>query len=87
MAVIVAASNYLVTIPVTSIFGIDMNAATGFAFSDYVQWAAFSYPIAFRYHEPGLWAGRGAAGHCRRFYLRRRAVLVFCRSSDCACFR
>ena len=47
MAAIVAASNYLVTIPVTSIFGIDMNAATGFAFSDYVQWAAFSYPVAF----------------------------------------
>lgn len=47
MAVIVAASNYLVTIPVTSILGIDMNAATGFAFSDYVQWAAFSYPVAF----------------------------------------
>lgn len=47
MAVIVAASNYLVTIPVTSILGVDMNAATGFAFSDYVQWAAFSYPIAF----------------------------------------
>lgn len=47
MAVIVAASNYLVTIPVASIFGIDMNAATGFAFSDYVQWAAFTYPIAF----------------------------------------
>jgi len=47
MAMIVAASNYLVTIPVTSIFGIDMNATTGFAFSDYVQWAAFSYPIAF----------------------------------------
>jgi len=47
MAVIVAASNYLVTIPVTNILGIDMNAATGFAFSDYVQWAAFSYPVAF----------------------------------------
>lgn len=47
MAAIVAASNYLVTIPVSSIFGIDMNAATGFAFSDYVQWAAFSYPVAF----------------------------------------
>lgn len=47
MAAIVAASNYLVTIPVTSILGIDMNAATGFAFSDYVQWAAFTYPIAF----------------------------------------
>lgn len=47
MATIVAASNYLVTIPVTSIFGVDMNAATGFAFSDYVQWAAFSYPVAF----------------------------------------
>ncbi len=47
MALIVAASNYLVTIPVTSIFGVDMNAATCFAFSDYVQWAAFSYPVAF----------------------------------------
>ena len=47
MAVIVAASNYLVTIPVTTILGIDMNAATGFAFSDYVQWAAFTYPVAF----------------------------------------
>jgi uncharacterized PurR-regulated membrane protein YhhQ (DUF165 family) len=47
MAVIVAASNYLVTIPVTTILGVDMNAATGFAFSEYVQWAAFSYPIAF----------------------------------------
>lgn len=47
MAAIVAASNYLVTIPVTTILGIDMNAATGFAFSDYVQWAAFTYPVAF----------------------------------------
>lgn len=47
MAAIVAASNYLVTIPVTTILGLDMNAATGFAFSDYVQWAALSYPIAF----------------------------------------
>jgi len=47
MAITVAASNYLVTIPVTSILGVDMNAATGFAFSDYVQWAALSYPVAF----------------------------------------
>ena len=47
MAIIVAASNYLVTTPVTSIFGVDVNAATGLPFSDYIQWAAFTYPVAF----------------------------------------
>lgn len=47
MAAIVAASNYLVTFPLTHILGLDVNAATGLPVSDYVQWAALTYPIAF----------------------------------------
>ena len=47
MAAIVAASNFLVTIPITSVFGVDVDAATGWPVSQYVQWAALTYPVAF----------------------------------------
>jgi len=47
MAVIVAASNYLVTTPVKTILGVDMDALTGLNFSGHIQWAALIYPISF----------------------------------------
>jgi len=47
MAAIVAASNYLVTTPVKTILGVDMDALTGLNFSGHIQWAALIYPISF----------------------------------------
>ena len=47
MAAIVAASNSLVTTPVETILGVDMDALTGLNFSGHIQWAALIYPISF----------------------------------------